>query len=189
MTSFMLAMTLHQQEFAKLQQEVDAVTGGKRLPTFEDLPELPRVRAVAKEALRWRPVTAGGFPHMLIKDDVYTMPDGRSMFLEAGTCVHGVQWAIHREEKLYPDPESFRPERWLEPSWPTFKEPLTKFPTLQNYSAFGFGRRICPGLHIAERSLYILISRIAWACDIAYQKDAHGEDMIPPSYDYVAGFN
>ncbi|TKA49993.1 hypothetical protein B0A55_13581, partial [Friedmanniomyces simplex] len=39
------------------------------------------------------------------------------------------------------------------------------------------------------RSLYILISRIAWACDIAYQKDAHGEDMIPPSYDYVAGFN
>ncbi|TKA72550.1 hypothetical protein B0A55_07757, partial [Friedmanniomyces simplex] len=33
MTSFMLAMTLHQQEFAKLQQEVDAVTGGKRLPT------------------------------------------------------------------------------------------------------------------------------------------------------------
>ncbi|KAK3075062.1 hypothetical protein LTR53_001960 [Teratosphaeriaceae sp. CCFEE 6253] len=113
MASFVLAMTLHPQEYAKLQQEVDAVVGGARLPRFDDLPRLPRVRAVAKEVLRWRPVTAGGFPHLLIKDDIYEMPDGRVVFLEKGTAVHGVQWSIHREAKLYPDPEMFRPERWV----------------------------------------------------------------------------
>lgn len=189
MLSFILAMTLHPKEYALLQQEVDSVVGSKRMPTFEDMPNLPRVRAVAKEVLRWRPVTAGGLPHMLVKDDVYKLPDGTSVFLEAGTCVHPVQWSIHREEKLYPDPENFRPERWLESGWPTYKEPLTKFPNLQNFSAFGFGRRICPGLNIAERSLYVLIARIAWSADIACKKDAQGQDIQPPSYDYVTGFN
>ena len=189
MMSFILVSTLHPKEFALLQQEVDSVIGSERMPTFADIPNLPRVRAIAKEVLRWRPVTAGGLPHMLIKDDVYKLPDGQSVFLEAGTCVHPVQWSIHRDEELYPDAESFRPERWLEPDWPTFKEPLDKFPNLQNFSAFGFGRRICPGINIAERFLYILISRIAWSSDISCKKDELGVDVLPASYDYVTGFN
>ena len=42
------------------QQELDAVTGRERLPTFEDRPRLPFVDAVCKEVLRWRPVTPIG---------------------------------------------------------------------------------------------------------------------------------
>lgn len=189
MMSFMLSMTLHPHEFAKLQAEVDKIVGPSRLPSFTDMPDLPRVRAVAKEVLRWRPVTAGGLPHMLTKDDVYKMEDGRSIFLPAGVNVHPVQWSIHREPKRYPDPDSFRPERWLEEGWPTFKEPLTQYPNLQNFSAFGFGRRICPGQNIAERSLYILISRIAWCCDISQKQSPEGKPIVPPSYDYITGFN
>lgn len=189
MMSFMLAMTLHLDEFSKLQAEVDKVVGPDRLPSFSDIPDLPRVRAVAKEILRWRPVTAGGFPHQLTKDDVYKMEDGRSLFLPAGTNVHPVQWTIHREPKRYPDADSFRPERWLDKNWPTYREPLTEFPNLQNFSAFGFGRRICPGMNIAERSLYIQIARIAWGCNLSRKKTAEGVDIIPPSYDYAAGFN
>ena len=189
MMSFVLAMTLHREEFFKLQSEIDHVVGKDRLPTSEDMVHIPRVRAVAKEVLRWRPVAAGGLPHMLVKDDVYRLPDGRNMFLPEGTNVHPVQWMIHRDEVLYPDPEMFRPERWLEAGWPTFKEPLTTHPNLQNYSAFGFGRRICPGQSIAERSLYILIARIAWACDISKKIDRHGKEIAPPDYDYVTGFN
>jgi len=189
MMSFMLAVTLHPEEYKKLQAEVDAVVGSQRLPSFTDMPNLPRVRAVAKETLRWRPVTAGGLPHQLTKDDVYKMPDGRSLYLEAGANVHPVQWSIHREPKRYPDPDAFRPERWLDSTWPTYREPLTQHPNLQNFSAFGFGRRICPGQNIAERSLYILISRVAWTCDISAKRDSAGNVILPPSYDYVSGFN
>ncbi|KAK5093532.1 hypothetical protein LTR24_004243 [Lithohypha guttulata] len=189
MMSFTLAMTLHPSEFAKLQHEVDSVVGNGRIPSFSDMPNLPRVRAIAKEVLRWRPVTAGGLPHMLTKDDVYKMDDGRSVFLSAGSNVHPVQWTIHREPLRYPDPDSFRPERWLEKEWPTYREPLTHYPNLQNFSAFGFGRRICPGLNIAERSLYILIARIAWCCDIFQRQSSNGEALVPPSYDYTTGFN
>lgn len=73
---------------------------------------------------------------------------------------------IHRQPDLYPDPETFLPERWIEEAYPTYQEPLSTCPNLSNFSAFGFGRRICPGLHIAENSLYLLTSRIAWAFDI-----------------------
>ncbi|KAL7908167.1 cytochrome P450 [Trichoderma velutinum] len=179
MMSFVLAMVHHPEWQRRLHQEIDDVVGNSRLPNFDDIPRLPITRAIVKETLRWRPVTAGGLPHQLIKDDVY-----QGVFLQAGTCVHPNQWAIHRDPTLYPDPESFCPERWLEPSWPSYREPLTQFPNLQNFSAFGFGRRICPGQSIAERSLNIVVARIGWGCTVSKLRD-----MEVPLYDYTTGFN
>jgi hypothetical protein len=60
MISFMLEMGLHPCSHHGLQREMDAVVRSGTLSTFEDIPNLPTVRAVAKETLRWRPVTAGG---------------------------------------------------------------------------------------------------------------------------------
>lgn len=79
MMSFMLSMVLHPEWFQKLQSEVDAVCGSERLPYLDDVSQLPTVRAVVKEVLRWRPVTAGGLPHMCTKDDVY-----EGLFIPAG---------------------------------------------------------------------------------------------------------
>lgn len=184
MMSWTLAMTLHPDCFTKLQEEVDSVCGDDRLPTLDDMPQLPIVRATAKEIMRWRPVTAGGLPHCSTKDDTYN-----GLFIPAGTNVHPVQWAIHQDPELYPDPEDFKPERWLDPSFPTYREPLTVHPNLHNYSCFGFGRRICPGQNLAERSLYLLTARIAWACDISKARDRGGKEITPPLYDYTNGFN
>lgn len=97
--------------------------------------------------------------------------------------------AIHRDPALYPDPETFLPSRWLDPIYPTYREPLTTYPNLQNFSAFGFGRRICPGQTIAERSLNLLVARIAWACQISKARDGEGKEVNVPWYDYTAGFN
>ena len=183
MMSWILAMVLHPSELLALQKEIDDVVGNDRLPHFDDIPYLPRVRASVKETLRWRPVTAGGVPHQLTQDDVYEV-DGKKYFLRAGSNVHANQWAIHRDPALYPSAEEFLPERWIEPKYPTFKEPLSTYPNIQGFSSFGFGRRICPGLNIAERSLYLLVSRIAWACDIQAKAGfKYGE------YDYTKGFN
>ncbi|KAL2831970.1 cytochrome P450 [Aspergillus pseudoustus] len=153
---------------------------GNRMPGFTDIPNLPTVRAVIKEVLRWRPVTAGGFPHKLTKDDEY-----KGYVFKSGTTFHPNQWAIHRDPELYPDPENFRPDRWLDPQFPTYREPLSQFPNLQNFSCFGFGRRICPGQNIAERSLHILTARIAWAGSIVRKREL----SPPPLYDYTKGFN
>ena len=71
----------------------------------------------------------------------------------------------------------------------TYREPLDKFPNLQSFSAFGFGRRICPGLNhcraiaVHPHLPYSLVGRY-WA-----KVDANGKAVPPPSYDYVTGFN
>lgn len=89
MMNFVLSMCHSPEWQKKMQQEVDEVVGESRMPDFGDLPRLPTVRAVVKEVMRWRPVTAGGVPHELIKDDVY---DG--YFFPAGTNIHPNQWQV-----------------------------------------------------------------------------------------------
>jgi len=53
-------MTMHPDIQRRAQAELDAVTGGLRLPTYEDKPNLPYVNAILKEILRWNPITPGG---------------------------------------------------------------------------------------------------------------------------------
>ena len=184
MMSFMLAMVHNPEWLTQIQREVDEVVGGDSLPEYEHIPLLPKVRAVVKETLRWRPVTAGGVPHMVTEDNVYN-----GIYIHAGTNVHANQWAIHRDPELYPDPDDFNPSRWLEPKYPTYREPLSQYPSIKDYSAFGFGRRICAGQEIAEMSLNLLAARIAWACDFGKKKNKDGSEVEVPLYDYTPGFN
>lgn len=59
MQSFLLTMCHYPEWQARLQQEVDGAVGENRLPSFSDRAQLPLVRAIAKEILRWRPVVPG----------------------------------------------------------------------------------------------------------------------------------
>ncbi|KAH8588855.1 hypothetical protein B0O99DRAFT_638144 [Bisporella sp. PMI_857] len=58
-----------------------------------------------------------------------------------------------------------------------YNEPLSKFPNLQNFTAFGSGSRICPRMNIARRSLYILAARIAWVWKISKKQDSAGREI------------
>ena len=169
-----LSIVHHPEWLQKMQNEIDSVCGEDRLPTLEDMPALPITRAVLKEVMRWQPVFPDGVPHLSIKDDTY---DG--LFIPAGSIVHANNWAIHHDPELYPEPYAFKPERWLDSQFPTYREPLTVHPNLHNYSSFGFGRRICPGQNIAERSLCLLTARIAWSCNISRAKDDQGNEIVP----------
>ena len=68
--SFFVAMLLHPEMQKKAQDEIDAVTGQERLPTFEDRPRLPYVNAICKELLRWKPVVPLGAsnPTLLLRN-------------------------------------------------------------------------------------------------------------------------
>ena len=60
MMSFVLAMLLFPEAQAKAQQEIDAVVGPNRLPTFEDRANLPYTERLVAEAFRWQPVSPLG---------------------------------------------------------------------------------------------------------------------------------
>jgi cytochrome P450 len=65
----MLAMIAHPEKQKKCQEELDAVVGRSRVPTFKDFDNLPYVRATVREILRWRPTFPfGEFYHYFFFD-------------------------------------------------------------------------------------------------------------------------
>jgi hypothetical protein len=79
--------------------------------------------------------------------------------------------AILRNAEKYPDPEHFRPERWLETGWPTFQEPLTAYPSIKGMSSFGWGKRQCLGMNLTQDELLIACGTLCWAYNISFKLD------------------
>ena len=104
-TWFLLAQNPEQD--ARLAAEVNSVIGD-RLPTAADLPQLPYTEAVVKESMRlFPPVYA--FSRRVLNDTTIG-----GFHIPARSAVIMSQWVIHRDPRWWPEPESFRPERWLD---------------------------------------------------------------------------
>ncbi|KAI1483840.1 cytochrome P450 [Daldinia eschscholtzii] len=177
--SFILAMLHYPEWQRKLQYEVDAVCDG-RCPEWEDREKLPLLRAVMKETIRWRPPVPTGIPHAIENDDIYN-----GYFIPAGATIHALEWAITRDESIYPDADSFNPGRWLEPNYPTYKEPLTTYPNLNGFSQFGFGRRTCQGIPIVEQDLFLTMGGMAWAFNLRKKLREDGSEIPVHWNDYT----
>ncbi|KAG1845716.1 cytochrome P450 [Suillus subalutaceus] len=141
--------------------ELDAVIGREQAPTFADKTSLPHLEAFISEALRWRPVTPEGFPHRTTEDENYCIP--------AGTTVTGNHWAISRDPEVYPEPDAFKPQRWINDQG-CLRDDLTFF-------VFGFGRCVCPGQHVANRSVFINLLLILWAFQLSLDPTKLQDDM------------
>ncbi|KAI0651028.1 cytochrome P450 [Trametes meyenii] len=174
--SFFLAMLLYPEVQRKAQAEVDRVVGKGRLPDFSDEPSLPYVSALVREVLRWRPVTPLAVPHRLTADDVYN-----GYHLPAGSIVVGNSWAILHDEKTFPDPEAFIPERFLNPNGSLRTEMRDA-----ESAAFGFGRRICPGRHLACSSIWIAIASVLSTFTLSKPVDEDGH-VVEPDGGYLSG--
>lgn len=79
--------------------------------------------------------------------------------------------AFLRNPQKYPDPESFRPERWLEPGWPTYQEPLSEHPTIKGMTSFGWGQRQCLGMAITQDELFLACGALAWCFTLLPKRD------------------
>jgi len=168
--SFFVAVLLHPDIQTKAQEELDAVTGKERLPTFEDRPQLPFVDAVCKELQRWRPSVPLGVPHATTEDDVY-----KGFFIPKGALVLGNAWAMLHDPEVYPEPDAFKPERFLNSDGSLRDDPVLA-------AAFGFGRRVCPGRHFADAMIFIAVASLLSVFNIKNSNDADGQ---PNVYSYT----
>ncbi|PVH80134.1 cytochrome P450 [Cadophora sp. DSE1049] len=164
---FILNMVLHPEIQKKAQAEIDAVVGHDRLPDFNDRPSLPYIDRIVQETLRWGPVSPVGVPHKSLEDDVYN-----GMFIPKGSFVYANALAMTHDETTYADPETFNPDRFKPQSEGGAGEP---FPIGQ----FGFGRRICPGRHLAEASVWIVMVTMLATMNITKAVDTNGKELIP----------
>ena len=164
----------------KAQEEVDREVGRDRLPKFSDLPHLPYIRALVKETFRWRPVAAGGFSHRLVADDVY-----KGYHIPKGSIIVPNHWALHRDPSIYPEPEAFKPERFLGADGKT--EVNTPLSRESGHHTFGFGRRVCPGQHVATRSVQICTAALAWSYNLSKPIDDDGKVIEPDLMAFSGG--
>lgn len=81
---------------------------------------------------------------------------------------------------MFPDPEAFNPLRWLDSKYPTYREPLSQFPTILNCTQFGYGRRICQGQTVSDEDLLIGIGSIAWLFNLRQSGDNDAAPTTAP---------
>ncbi len=138
---------------AALRDEVDTVLGPAR-PMVDDLSKLRYTRAVVDEALRLYP------PVWATSRDVVEPFDLGGYTLRKGSNVLVSPYVMHRDPRFYDDPESFRPERWLDGD---------NAPPKYAYFPFGGGPRFCIGstfaLTEAVLLLACLVQRFRWDLD------------------------
>ncbi|KAG6911402.1 hypothetical protein DXG01_016499 [Tephrocybe rancida] len=132
---FLMAMILFPETMDKAQAEIDHVLGtdGHTLPTFNDLEKLPYCVALTKEVFRWMPAAPGGFPHYSDEEDTYK---GYTVAIQANTMVIPCIWSMQHNEKLFPSPLTFNPDRFLDSK---VTSPSETF--IEGHFGFGFGRR------------------------------------------------
>ncbi|KAF4617311.1 hypothetical protein D9613_005809 [Agrocybe pediades] len=173
MITFFLAMTLYPEAQRRAQQEIDELLGKgprARLPTFEDRPHLPFVEAVYREVMRWRPVSPINDAHVTTAIDVY-----KGFYIPKGASVIVNNWALTRNPDKYPDPESFKPEHFMDENGNLNDDDAVL--------SFGYGRRNCPGRHMASATIWLTIVSVLAAFDIKKKKDETGSEMtVSPAY-------
>ncbi|EIN03788.1 cytochrome P450 [Punctularia strigosozonata HHB-11173 SS5] len=162
--SFFLAMTLHPSAQATAQAELDRVVGPDRLPTLADRPMLPYVDALAREVLRRYPAIPQGLPHVSREEDVYA-----GFRIPKGANVIANIWRFCRDPATYADPLAFKPERFL---GPTPERDPRDF-------VFGFGRRVCPGINLADSWVFLAVAMSLATLSISPATDADGNAIIP----------
>jgi cytochrome P450 len=131
---------------SRLSAELDHVLGG-RPPRAADVPNLKYTEWVIRETMRLYP-PAWGIGRQAVADceiGGYSCPKGTQLFL--------VIWLVHRDGRWFPEPESFRPERW--------DHDLIKRLPRCAYFPFGDGARVCIGNHFAMMEAVLLLATIA----------------------------
>ncbi|KAJ7160375.1 cytochrome P450 [Mycena filopes] len=163
--AYFLAAAKYPAIQAKAQAEIDAVVGSNRLTTFEDRDSLPYIEAVCKELYRWLPIVPLAVPHRAMADDVY-----EGYFIPKGALVIANVWKFLHDPEVYVDPFVFNPERFLGPN---------PAPHPADVGLFGYGRRVCPGNHLADVSVWINVVKAVAGLTITRAIDADGKEIDP----------
>ncbi|MDX2139277.1 MAG: cytochrome P450 [Chloroflexota bacterium] len=134
----------HSEARARLEDEIATVLGG-RTPTADDVGLLPYTEMVVKEALRLYP-PAWGLPRETITEFAL---DGYR--IQRGAMVVVAPYVLHRDARLYPQPDAFLPERFADGAGDV--SPFAYLP-------FGAGPRFCVGMPFALLALRLIVARV-----------------------------
>lgn len=146
---------------------ITSVYGADVLPDPNDEQGVPYITALMKESLRHFSTLRLSLPRAAHRDVSYgdfLIPTGTTMFLNV--------WAVNHDDSVFgKDVWTFRPERYLEePELP--------------HASYGFGTRMCAGVHLANRQLEVLLTKLVWKFRI--ESDGSMEQLRPLEVSHIA---
>lgn len=139
-------LSQHPEIEARLHDEVDTVLK-ERVPACDDVQRLPYTRMVFAESMRLYP------PAWAIGRRAIDSFTAREFTIPKRSVILASQYIVHRDERFYPEPERFDPERWT----PGAIASRPKF----SYFPFGGGNRVCIGEQFAWMEGVLLIASLA----------------------------
>ncbi|KZV62245.1 cytochrome P450 [Peniophora sp. CONT] len=148
----------------KLHAELDsAMPDRKTIPDITVLEKLPYLSAVLKETLR----VYGPGPSLLERVVPETEPsfDILGCHIPPGTIVATQSWSLHRDAAVFPSPETYLPERWLDADEAQLADMNA------HWMPFGSGIRICGGMAFAYQDLRIALATFARNFDVTAPLD------------------
>lgn len=159
----MLSLLSTPAAYRKVQAEIDAYYSGKgaenapdKVISYSDAKSFVYLTGAIREAMRLWPPSAGLFSKLVPKggDTIH------GFYLPEGTEIGQSLYGIGRQESIWgPDPEIFRPERWLEAS----PEKLQEMTTASDL-VFSSGKYLCLGKPVAMMEMskfFVEVSRVS----------------------------
>lgn len=96
-------------------------------------------------------------------------------------------WAINMDANRFKNPRAFDPSRYEGDNQTSAEAAMNSDPSKRDHFVFGAGRRVCQGMHIADRSLFLSISRLLWAFNFEKAVDDQGREIVPDEDDFSEG--
>ncbi len=150
---FPQALERLQEEIHTHFNDVEEIRIGARLASCQFL------FACIDEAMRLSPAIGAMLPREILQGGL-TVDDNH---FPAGTDIGVPGYSIHHNEAYFPDPFSFKPERWLSSIDPALSRARSAF------CAFGVGRTSCVGKYLAYQEMGIILARMVWLFDMRLQ--------------------
>lgn len=148
----------HPKALKAAQAELDNQVGKTRLVTESDLKNLKYLEAIVKESLRLKPPGPVTGPREATQDiqiSDYNIPKGTRLIINI--------WKLHRDPRVFENPDEFKPERFL-----TSRSGVDYVNGLQfGYIPFSYGRRSCPGMSMGLQVVHIMVARVLQGFDLS----------------------
>ncbi|CDH49792.1 cytochrome p450 [Lichtheimia corymbifera JMRC:FSU:9682] len=170
----MVLLCNHPEDQKRLQAEIDAFTSvHKRIPTFDEHSQFPLLMSTLKECIRIRAIAPLGLSRLAVSDVVC-----RGYLIPKDTVICANLYAIHHDPERYPDPDRFMADRFLEK--PRTMSTLSKARVSErDQFLFGWGRRVCPGIHVAESEMFNILVRLLAQATIEPMLDNNNKPIYP----------
>ncbi|KAI8139126.1 cytochrome P450 [Fennellomyces sp. T-0311] len=167
---------------ARIHAEIDAFVAKEgRLPKFDDRDAFPYSISVQKECMRYRTTTNFGVPHTNTEGFEF-----KGYYIPKDVTIISSMYCMHRNPKVFPNPDKFDPDRFLSNTKSMMAAANGALEYRDHYN-FGWGRRICPGTHLAEVELFNVFVSVFAKCKIEPTLDDQGNPQYPNIDDVRTG--